>query len=56
MRIMNSFKKLIDIYRNDPVKKCKVFLTVGCSHVDGYLCKYPNCSSLNEENINTTKT
>jgi hypothetical protein len=30
----------------DPVKGCDVYKNIGCSHVDGFLCDYPNCSIL----------
>lgn len=30
----------------DPVKHCQVYKESGCSHVDGYLCGYPDCSIL----------
>jgi hypothetical protein len=29
---------------NDPVRECEVYKNIGCSHVDGYLCDYPDCS------------
>lgn len=29
---------------NDPVRGCEVYKNIGCSHVDGYLCDYPDCS------------
>ena len=39
---------------SDPVKNCPVYKSLGCAHVDGYLCDYPNCSIvekyLNKEN------
>ena len=28
---------------DDPVKGCPVYKNEGCSHVDGYLCDYPDC-------------
>jgi hypothetical protein len=31
---------------NDPVKGCDVYREVGCSHVDGCLCDYPQCEIL----------
>lgn len=36
-------KKLLDKLR-DPVLSCRQFKEVGCSHVDGFLCDFPNCS------------
>lgn len=40
---MNILKNLLDKLR-DPVLSCKQFKEVGCSHVDGFLCDFPNCS------------
>ena len=37
--------------KNDPLKDCQVYKKLGCSHVDGLLCDFPNCS-LNNEFIN----
>lgn len=34
--------------RNDPVKDCAVYREIGCSHVDGILCDYPNCSIMKQ--------
>ena len=48
------FKKLIEIHKNDPVKRCQLYKDKGCSHVDGYLCDFPNCS-MNIEYINSKK-
>lgn len=31
---------------SDPVKGCDLYKEEGCSHVDGYLCDYPDCSML----------
>ena len=39
---------------NDPVKGCDVYKNVGCTHVDGFLCDYPNCSILKEYRMKTT--
>lgn len=52
----NFFKKKIRFFKrrfilrlkNDPVYACKVYRKEGCSHVDGILCDYPNCSILKE--------
>lgn len=33
---------------NNPVKHCQVYKQLGCSHVDGFLCDYPDCSMLKE--------
>lgn len=32
----------------DPVTGCQLYKDLGCSHVDGFLCDYPNCSMNNE--------
>ena len=31
-----------------PSNDCDVYLNEGCTHIDGFLCDYPNCSILNE--------
>lgn len=33
---------------NDPVKHCKLYKEIGCSHVDGMLCDFPKCSMLKD--------
>lgn len=33
---------------NDPIKHCKLYKEIGCSHVDGMLCDFPKCSMLKE--------
>lgn len=44
MRILKKIKRLWYRWRNsDPVKRCDVYLTEGCSHVDGMLCNFPDC-------------
>ena len=37
---------------NDPVKGCDVYKDIGCAHVDGFLCDYPNCSLLKDYKMN----
>jgi hypothetical protein len=37
---------------NDPVKGCDVYKNIGCAHVDGFLCDYPNCSILKDYRMN----
>jgi hypothetical protein len=32
--------------RNDPVQNCELYRDEGCSHVDGYLCDFPQCKML----------
>ncbi len=34
---------------NDPVYKCEVYKTKGCSHVDGFLCNMKTCDIILEE-------
>lgn len=43
-------KRLLDIHKNDPIKKCTLYKEKGCSHVDGLLYDYPNCL-MNKEYI-----
>ena len=45
---MKIIKFIKDLYRNDPVINCKVFKDLGCSHIDGMLCDFPECS-INKE-------
>ena len=45
MKWLRQFiREIVYIHKNDPVKKCELFRDKGCSHVDGYLCDFPNCS------------
>ena len=44
----NIFKIQINV---DPVKYCKTFNAVGCSHVDGYLCDMDTCKFNTIENL-----
>jgi len=46
-KIITWFKNL---YVNDPVYNCKLYREQGCSHVDGILCDYPECT-MNKEYI-----
>lgn len=41
-------RRFILRFKDDPVYACKVYRKEGCSHVDGILCDYPNCSILKE--------
>jgi len=34
--------------KNDPVKHCEVFKTIGCAHIDGMFCNMDNCPILEE--------
>ena len=40
-------KNFIDKLK-DPVYSCDLYKEIGCSHVDGILCDYPECSMLKE--------
>lgn len=42
-KVKTIFSDLKYIHINDPVKKCELFKANGCSHVDGFLCDFPNC-------------
>jgi hypothetical protein len=46
--IRKFFTEWKNIYKNDPIKKCDLYKNIGCSHVDGYLCDFPNCT-MNKE-------
>jgi hypothetical protein len=49
VRITNRFKRWYWRWRNsDPIKNCPVYKNEGCSHVDGILCNFPNCSTYHE--------
>lgn len=36
--------KIFLISKNDPLYNCLLYKRHGCSHVDGLLCDFPNCS------------
>lgn len=36
------------ISTNDPVCHCRLYKKEGCSHVDGFLCDYPDCEMLHD--------
>lgn len=43
---MKFIKKLISYFKVDqfdPVRNCKVYKTIGCCHVDGFLCDMRTC-------------
>ena len=47
--LMKSYKKITKWVRKifddpNPLKKCLLCKSEGCSFVDGYLCKFPNCT------------
>ena len=39
---------MISLFNNDPVLHCEVFNYIGCAHVDGMLCDFPECSMRKE--------
>ena len=47
-RIKKFFTDWKYIHQNDPVKKCELYKNEGCSHADGMLCDFPNCSMNND--------
>jgi hypothetical protein len=49
-KIKDSIKDLIKVYKNDPVKRCGVYKNIGCSHVDGPACFFPDCKEFKEWN------
>ena len=51
MNLEKVIREIIKIIKeNDPVYGCKVYKDLGCSHVDGLLCDFPNCSINNKYN------
>ena len=44
MRLRKILKLLKDMQASDPLYSCRVFKDLGCSHIDGFLCDFPNCS------------
>jgi len=44
MKLRKLLKFLKEPKENDPVHSCKVHKDLGCSHVDGFLCDFPDCS------------
>lgn len=49
MNIAGKIKRLWWRWRNsDPVSKCPVYREEGCAHVDGMLCKFPDCHIYHE--------
>lgn len=43
-RLKQALVNLRLMMRNDPVDKCALYVYDGCSHVDGILCDFPDCS------------
>ena len=49
MNLKKMLKRWYYRFRNsDPVKNCPVYLSEGCSHVDGLICPFPNCPVVSE--------
>lgn len=49
MNLKKMLKRWYYRFRNsDPVKNCPVYLGEGCSHIDGLICPFPNCSVVSE--------
>ena len=52
MNLEKVIREIIKIIKeNDPVYGCKVYRDLGCSHVDGLLCDFPNCC-MNKKYLN----
>lgn len=52
---MNFLKKWYQGFMSkvpkDPVKHCKIHKTIGCAHVDGFLCNVETCDAEIEATI-----
>jgi hypothetical protein len=44
MSLLGWFRRIKRLIILDPVHKCEVHKQIGCSHVDGILCDFPQCS------------
>ena len=44
MKLKKMLRLYKDIKDNDPLYSCKVYKDLGCSHIDGFLCDFPDCS------------
>ncbi|MEE8043591.1 MAG: hypothetical protein V3T32_00480 [Thermodesulfobacteriota bacterium] len=51
----NIKKFFSDIKANDPIRSCDVYKTIGCAHVDGYLCDMKTCNILKDFKIEKDK-
>jgi hypothetical protein len=54
---MKYIAKLISCFKADqfdPVRNCNVYKTLGCSHVDGFLCDMRTCGINHEVRITPT--
>lgn len=52
LRVLKTLRAKVTkpTHKLDPVKHCEVYLdkeSGSCAHVDGYLCGFPHCSTLN---------
>ena len=45
--IISEILRVFDGYP-DPVYECDLYKAKGCSHVDGFLCDFPECSMNND--------
>ena len=52
VQVIDAMDDIEEIYYKgkDPVRHCKVYKEIGCSHVDGYLCNMSDCSIRREYN------
>ncbi len=48
LKYLIEFWNKITDKENDPVRSCDVHKTIGCSHVDGYLCDMKTCTILKD--------
>ena len=44
MKLGKILKLLKSIKDDDPLYSCMVYKDLGCSHIDGFLCDFPDCS------------
>ena len=51
MKLKKILRLLKDMKNDDPLYSCRVFKDLGCSHIDGFLCDFPNCS-MNKKYLN----
>ena len=56
MKILQKIKQLFikEEIKQNP-KECGLYKTIGCTHVDGKYCHYPNCSLYKEWEIEHKK-
>lgn len=41
---MKKFRLKLMLQWSDPVYRCNVYKEIGCCHVDGPLCDFPQCT------------